>query len=117
MESDYWEAPQVGIEKHLLFLSCTIHKGNTMKLNFATHQKAVKKWSNDGKEEKLHSTFCQKKKLAEILEHSDRVCIVVFDQAPGPSILCRSQITSLFYTGIFNPSICIYFYYLFCDIF
>ena len=41
MESDYWEAPQVG--KHLLFLSCTIHKGNTMKLNFATHQKAVKK--------------------------------------------------------------------------
>ena len=58
-----------------------------------------------------------KKNLAEILEHSDRVCIVVFDQAPGPSILCRSQIRSLFYTGIFNPSICIYFYYLFCDIF
>ena len=68
----------MGIEKHLLFLSCTIHKGNTMKLNFATHQKAVKKYSNDGKEEKLHSTFCQKKKLAEILEHSDRVCICGF---------------------------------------
>ena len=38
-----------------------------------------------------------KKNLAEILEHSDRVCIVVFDQAPGPSILCRSQIRFLLY--------------------
>lgn len=36
-----------------------------------------------------------KKKLAEILEH--RVFIVVFDQSPGPSILCRSQIRFLLY--------------------
>ena len=61
-----------------------------------------------GKRKNYIQPSAKKKKLAEILEHSDRVCIVVFDQAPGPSILCRSQIRSLFYTGIFNPSICIY---------
>ena len=42
-----------------------------------------------GKRKNYIQPSAKKKKLAEILEHSDRVCIVVFDQAPGPSILCR----------------------------